>query len=194
MVDIEERRPWNAARILLLIGPGGAGKSSLGSELAPLLNRRLVDLDHEFCRRVEDITTFMRRVGYERYKVENSALAAKIAAEAVCPTLLVASSGFLTNDNPKAALEANRSLLGACYSVCLLPSRQLERAVSVVLERQLARPFARAKVREEAAIRQRYGVYSLLGDLVVFSAASAADIAAAIERQFSLQACPPPQS
>jgi shikimate kinase len=138
-VEIDERRPWSAAKILLLIGPGGAGKSSLGSELAPLLNRRLVDLDHEFCRRVEDITTFMRREGYEHYEIENSALAARIAAEAMCPTILVASSRFLTNDNPETALKENRSLLEACYPVCLLPSRELERAVNIIVERQLAR-------------------------------------------------------
>jgi shikimate kinase len=194
MIEIEERRQWNAARILLLIGPGGAGKSSLGSELAPLLNRRLVDLDHEFCRRVEDITTFMRREGYERYKTENSALAARIAAEAVRPTLLVASSGFLTDDNPETALKANRSLLEACYSVCLLPSRQLERAVYIIVERQLARPFAREMVREEAAIRHRYDVYSQLGDLAVFSAAPAADIAKAVQRHLSQQTCLPPEA
>lgn len=193
MVEIDERRPWNGARLLLLIGPGGAGKSALGSELAPLLDRRLVDLDHEFCRRLGDITTFMRREGYEGYKIQNSALAAEIAAEAVCPTVLVASSGFLTNDNPEPALEANRSLLKACYSVCLLPSRDLERAVTVIVERQLERPFARDKVREEAAIRARYGVYLRLGDLIVFAAGSPRETAKAVERHFSLQACPPPQ-
>jgi shikimate kinase len=187
MVDFDERRPFDAARILLLIGPGGAGKSSLGSELAPLLNRRLVDLDREFCRRRGDISTFMRREGYERYKIENSALASAIAAEAASPTLLVASSGFATDDNPEPALTANRRLLQDSYSVCLLPSRELEQAVSVIVERQLKRSFARDKAREEAAIRERYELYVRLGDLAVFSAASSGDIAKAIKRRFSFR-------
>jgi shikimate kinase len=186
MVEFDERRPWNAAGILLLIGPGGAGKSSLGLELAPLLDRRLVDLDHEFCRRLGGISTFIRREGYECYKMQNSALAARIAAEAVCPTLLVASSGFLTNDNPEPALNANRALLGDCYSISLLPCREMERAVGVIVERQLARPFARDKAKEEAAIRERFDLYACLGDLLVFSTASSRDIAAAIEQRFSV--------
>jgi shikimate kinase len=185
MVEFEERKPWNLAGILLLIGPGGAGKSSLGSELAPLLNRRLVDLDHEFRHRFGDITIFLRREGYQRYKTQNSALAAEIASETASPTLLVASSGFLTPDNPAPALEANRSLLGACYSICLLPSRDVERAVSIIVKRQLARPFGRDREGEEAAIRARFPIYVGYGDLVVFSAASSHDIARAVVRHFS---------
>jgi shikimate kinase len=185
MLEIDERRAWQNARILLLIGPGGAGKSTLGSELAPLLGRRLIDLDDEFHRRVGDISNFMASAGYERYKMQNSLLAADIAAEAVVPSLMVASSGFLTPDNPRTALKANLSLLAACYSVCLLPSRNLGHAVSVVVERQLARPFGRGRAGEEAAIRARYQVYAALGDLVVFSTASPSDIATAVARHTS---------
>jgi shikimate kinase len=151
MLEIVERRAWHDTRILLLIGPGGSGKSSLGSELAPLLGRRLIDLDEAFHRRVADIGVFLASAGYHQYKVQNSLLAAQLAAEAAVPSLLVASSGFLTPDNPWQALEANLVLLGGCYSVCLLPSRSLEDAVSVIVERQLARPFARDRAGEEAA-------------------------------------------
>jgi hypothetical protein len=56
MVEIDERRQWHDAPNVLVIGPGGAGKSSLGSELAPLLGRSLFDLDHEFRRRFGDIS------------------------------------------------------------------------------------------------------------------------------------------
>ncbi len=184
MVELIERKPWNHAGILLLIGPGGAGKSSLGSELSPLLKRRFVDLDDEFRRRIGDITVFMRREGYERYKMQNSVLAAEITAEAVSPTLLVASSGFLTPDNPEAALKVNQSVLDACYSLCLLPDRDLERAVTVIVERQLARPFARNRASEEATIRARLPVYAHLGDLMVFSAAPSRDTASAVARHF----------
>ena len=185
MVDFEERKAWNNARICLIIGPGGAGKSSLGRELAPLLDRALVDLDHEFHRRVEDITSFMRREGYERYKMRNSRLATELAAEAVSPTLLVASSGFLTDDNPRPALTANQRLLEACYSLCLLPSRSLELAVSAIVDRQSRRPFGRSRSIEEAAIRARYGTYAALGDLVLFSAAPTPEIAKAVAERFS---------
>lgn len=180
MIKLYERRPWYPAKILLLLGPGGAGKSSLGTKLAPLLNRNLVDLDEEFRHRRGDISAFLAGEGYDRYKIENSMLAADIVAEAAAPTLLIASSGFLTPDNPEAVLKANHSLSRACYSICLLPSSDLERSVSVIVARQLERPFARARACEEAVIRARYSVYAKLGDLVVFSTASPCDIAAAV--------------
>ena len=180
MIEFDDRKPWNDAQVCLIIGPGGSGKSSLALELAPLLGRRLVDLDHEFRRRIDDITSFMRREGYERYKVRNSELATELAAEAVSPTLLVASSGFLTDDNPQPTLTANHKLLEACYAICLLPSRSLELAVSTIVERQSRRPFRRSRSVEEAAIRARYGTYAALGDLVVFSDAAPSEIASAI--------------
>lgn len=185
MIEICERRPWRPAEILILIGPGGAGKSSVGSELALLLKRNLVDLDAEFRRRKGDISAFLASEGYQEYKTQNSIMAADIVAEAASPTVIVASSGFLTPDNPEPALKANRSLTRACYSVCLLPSRDFARSVRVIVERQLTRPFARDRASEEAVIRRRYLVYAELGDLAVFSTASATETAAAVADHFT---------
>ena len=179
MAEFAERKPWNNAHVCLIIGPGGAGKSSLGLELAPLLQRRLVDLDHEFHTRVEDITTYMRSEGYDRYKTRNSQLAVTLAAEATAPTLMVSSSGFLTDDNPAPVLMANKRLLEASYGICLLPSRCLEVAVTTIVGRQTSRSFGRSRDIEEAVIRSRYQTYAALGDLVLFSAAPATDIARA---------------
>lgn len=177
MIEVEERKPWTGFGSLLLIGPGAVGKSSLGLELAPLLNRRFVDLDREFERQVGNISTFIADEGYEQYKLRNAGLAEQLATETLVPTLLATSSGFLTPDNPKAALEVNRNLLKTWYSVCLLPSRDLEQAVGIVVHRQLQRAFSRDRAREEAIIRARYPVYAELGDMIVFSAASPEDTA-----------------
>lgn len=185
VIEMDERAAWNAATTVLLIGPGGAGKSSLGIELAPLLGRRLVDLDIEFQRRIGNISSYIRDEGYERYKLANSQLASDVADDSIMPTVLVTSSGFLTPDNPKLALEANQRLVAACYSICLLPSRDLAQAVSVIVERQLTRPFARDRAREEETIRDRYAVYASLGDLIAFSTASPGDIAQAVARHLT---------
>jgi shikimate kinase len=177
MIDMDERSHWEPARHLMVIGPGASGKSSLGSELQPLMKRRLFDLDIEFLRRIGDIGVFIRDEGYEQYKLRNSRLADEITTETDSPIIFVASSGFLTPDNPEAALEYNKCLLAACYSICLLPSRDFEKAVEVIVRRQLTRPFSRDRQREEDVIRDRYSTYAGLGDLVVFSTAPSNEIA-----------------
>lgn len=96
MIDIDERRRWKGNGHLLLIGPGAAGKSTLGSILAPMLNRYLVDLDQEFGRRHGQIDEFIGAEGYDRYKLLNSVLAEEIAAASEYEMVLVTSSGFLT--------------------------------------------------------------------------------------------------
>ena len=71
-------------------------------------------------------------------------------------------------------------LLEESYSICLLPSRIFEPAASIMVDRQLKRPFARTREREDEVIRARFHVYMGLGDLIVFSEASPHDIAHAI--------------
>ncbi|QJU59725.1 shikimate kinase [Sphingomonas sp. AP4-R1] len=182
MIEIIERTPVRPARTLLLIGPGGAGKSMLGVQLAPLLGRALIDLDHEFLGRIGDISTFIRDAGYASYKTRNAQLAGEIICEITTPAVLVASSGFMTPDNPPLALEANRALLASTYSICLLPTRSLETSASIIVERQLTRPFSSGRFREDARIRARYPVYAKLGDAIIFSTAPAIEIAKAVAR------------
>jgi shikimate kinase len=177
MIEVDKHRCWDRSQHILLIGPGGAGKSSLGIELAPLLSRCLVDLDSEFIQRVGNIGRFIREEGYDAHKRRNATLAGQIIVEAADPMLLVTSSGFLTSDNPPEALAANHRVLAACYSICLLPSRDVERAVQIIVQRQVTRPFTSDWKREEATIRARYPLYVQKGDLRVFSTLSPKDTA-----------------
>lgn len=180
MTEIEIHTPWNSNDTLLLIGPGGVGKSSLGLELGALLGWQLIDLDMEFKCRFGDISSYIRNEGYGHYKLTNSQLAGDLYDDIVSPTILVTSSGFLTPDNPKRALTSNLNLLAESYSICLLPSRDLEVTVGVVIERQMSRTFSTDRTCEEATIRQRYSIYANLGDLIIFSSEAPQDIAKAL--------------
>lgn len=188
VIQFDERRRWDRAQHIVLVGPGGAGKSSLGEQMARLLACSLIDLDTEFGSRIGNISAFIREESYERYKLENAALAGRIMSNAIAPTVLVTSSGFLTPDNPSTALANNRRITINSYSICLLPSRDVEVAVRIIVKRQLQRPFARDRAHEEATIRARYPIYAREGDLLIFSSASPDEIALATARRLAGEA------
>jgi shikimate kinase len=179
MIEMDERKRWSGCGNLLLIGLGGAGKSTLGAAVAPLLGLPMVDLDQEFSRRNGNIDAFIRTKGYQQYKLTNSELAEEVTLS-TSSVLLVTSSGFLTTDNPEAALATNLRVLSASYSICLLPSRTLDKAVAIIVTRQLQRPFLRDRAREEEVALARVPLYAEAGDLVVFSDAAPRDVAQAV--------------
>jgi shikimate kinase len=56
---------------IMLIGPGGAGKSTVGGLIAERLGIALVDLDRGFADRAGDISEYIHRFGYAAYAREN---------------------------------------------------------------------------------------------------------------------------
>jgi len=77
-----------------LVGPGGAGKTTVGAFLKDRLSTPFVDLDMVFRERAGDISDYMQRRGYQAY-------ARYITAEAC---ILALSSGF-TLDQRAAVLD-----------------------------------------------------------------------------------------
>lgn len=177
IVEILERRRWDRSELLFLIGPGGAGKSSAARCLAPLLGRDLIDLDRQFTERIAPIDRYIREAGYPAYKAANSAMAGELVAAVAAPVLFVTSSGFLADDNPAGVLQANRMLIARGYSLSLRPSADIAITTEVIVERQLGRGFGLERERETRKIRQRFGTYSALGDMLVTSVATAQVIA-----------------
>jgi Shikimate kinase len=56
---------------ITLIGPGGAGKSTVGALIAKRLGMTFVDLDRRFGTRSGDISEYIDRFGYSAYAREN---------------------------------------------------------------------------------------------------------------------------
>ena len=57
--------------MIRLIGPGGAGKSTIGALLAERLKVPFLDLDRHLAGRVGDISEYINRHGYDAHAREN---------------------------------------------------------------------------------------------------------------------------
>jgi shikimate kinase len=57
--------------MIQLVGPGGAGKTTVGLALADRLGIAFVDLDRQFTARVSDISAYLNAHGYRAYPARN---------------------------------------------------------------------------------------------------------------------------
>ncbi|HJQ24746.1 MAG TPA: shikimate kinase [Blastocatellia bacterium] len=143
-----------------LVGPGGAGKSTVGGELASRLDLPFIDLDIEFKEHVGDISHYIDHRGYPAYASENVRLCLSLMATPG-DGVIALSSGFMAY-----AASAHPAYPALRWDICksattfvLLPSLDQEACVDEIVRRQVARPFGRRPEREEAVIRERYVIY-----------------------------------
>lgn len=142
-----------------LIGPGGAGKSTVGRSLAKRLGVAFIELDDKFRDRAGDISAYLDAHGYEAYAAEN--VRAYLDASVDHDAVFALSSGFMTyswNVHP-AYQQLCARLATSASTFVLLPSLDLEVCVRETLRRQLTRPFSRSAEREEEVIRHRFVRY-----------------------------------
>ena len=144
-----------------LIGPGGAGKSTIGARLAAQLGVPFVDLDRRLVDQVGDISEYIGRHGYDTYARANVETYRSLLDEETGPRVWALSSGFMTyaaDIHPDYA-RLRRELEHCPRTFVLLPSFDREICVAETVRRQLARPFARQPSREEEVIRARFEIY-----------------------------------
>lgn len=148
--------------MIQLVGPGGAGKTTIGSALANRLGLRFVDLDAAFRARYGDISAQLDTHGYEAYAERNVGLYLDLLGGQIRPDVVALSSGFMTYapDIHPAYERCRRSIASSPSTFVLLPSFDLEACVAEIVRRQLNRPFARSPEREEQAIRARFPIYA----------------------------------
>jgi shikimate kinase len=154
---------------IFIIGPGGVGKSTCGEILANLLCHNFIDLDLEFSRCIENISTYISNKGYKKYCLENSKLFYEILSQHIENFVFSLSSGFLIHENmEKLILRHKQALKELGISVLLLPSESLDESTEIVVKRQLSRGFDLNEDREKAKFVQRFPIYKKLGDIKIF--------------------------
>lgn len=146
---------------ITLIGPGGAGKSTVGAPIANRLGVAFLDLDQRFSIRAGDISEYIDRVGYRAYARENVDTYDSLIHEENGPLVVALSSGFMTypRDIHPGYASLRLSIEQSPTTFVLMPSIDRETCVAEIVRRQLGRPFARSAEREEAVIRERLLTY-----------------------------------
>ena len=150
--------------MIRLIGPGGAGKSTIGALLAERLDVPFVDLDRHFAARIGDISEFIGRHGYDTYARENVEAYCSLFREGTHREVVALSSGFMTyaSDTHPEYRRVRHEIEECAQTFALLPSLNRELCVAETVRRQVARPFGRSPEREEAVIRTRFEIYMAL--------------------------------
>ena len=174
--------------MIRLVGPGGAGKTTVGVVLAELLGGAFLDLDQEFTSRHGDIDEAISSEGYEAYARRNVETYLAVDRSAFAGVLAL-SSGFMTYPPHvhRRYVEIREEIARSPTTFVLLRSFELEACVVATVRRQLARPFAnRTAEREEPVIRGRHGIYLALPAGKVETMSSPDAVAAEIRSKLRL--------
>ena len=142
-----------------LVGPGGAGKSTIGALLAARLETPFIDLDASFFEREGNISAYLERYGYAAYARTNVEVYRSIPP--ADGGVIALSSGFMTDvaDIHQTYAEVRASIAASPTTFVLLPSLDLDTCVAEIVRRQVRRPFGLVASREESKIRHRFSIY-----------------------------------
>ena len=147
--------------MIQLVGPGSAGKTTVGVALAKRLDVAFVDLDEQFTARFGDISAFLRAHGYPAYAAQNIQLYLDTLGSLREETVIALSSGFMTyRDDAHAAYRTlHREIADSPSTVVLLPSFDYKACIAETVRRQLGRSFSRSAEQEDQVIRARFAAY-----------------------------------
>jgi shikimate kinase len=150
--------------MIRLVGPGGAGKTTVGAALAERLAVPFLDLDAEFTARNGDISAHLATHGYDAYAERNVSVYSALAGEPDRSAVIALSSGFMTyrHDVHPDYARRRQHIASSELTFVLLPSLDLETCVAETVRRQRGRAFARTAEREEHVIRSRFPIYASL--------------------------------
>jgi shikimate kinase len=152
----------NRKQNLFLIGPMGAGKTTVGKQLAHALGMEFIDSDHEIQRRTGvDIPTIFEFEGEEGFRKRESAVIEELSAlEGV---VLATGGGAVLDEQNRRRLSSRGFVV---YLKCT-PEQQYERTY-----RDRNRPLLQTEdplARLKSLMEQREPYYLQTADLVILS-------------------------
>ncbi|WP_321857633.1 shikimate kinase [Burkholderia cenocepacia] len=168
-----------------LVGPGGAGKTTVGAIVAARLNWRFVDVDQCFLASYGNIADFIRDRGYAEYAAQNVRLYVQLKHDTSVPTICAVSSGFMLYP---ADVTPDYSALRRCIEVdpltaLLLPAFDLDGCAKRIVSRQMSRPYLNANEADEMRkIRDRFSAFLRLRCKRFMSDGAPEHVATDIER------------
>jgi shikimate kinase len=184
--------------LVTLIGPGGAGKTTIARAIAERLRIDDIDLDQRFRDRAGDISEYIDGRGYNAYARENVETYRLLSLERAGARVVALSSGFITypDDVHPDYARLCTEIVESPGTIVLLPSLDFERCVAETVRRQLSRPFARSPMAEAAVIRERFARYLALPVMKIETMRPVAQVVDTIVKSLRLccwhQSCPPP--
>lgn len=154
---------------IFLIGPASVGKTTVGKLLAEKLGYKFVDIDKEFCERIDFIPVYVNSKGYPAYCETNSMLVEQLLSENKDKTVFATPSGFLVHEKSPEIVEQNAKLIDAHITVLLLPDRDSNACVDIVVERQMKRHNDVDRDTERKRFLERSEKYKKYGDIQIYS-------------------------
>jgi len=150
--------------MITLVGPGGAGKTTIGAAVAARLGVAFADLDRAFTEHHGDISACLDQRGYTSYARANVELWSALVDSPGAPDVIALSSGFMVypDDVHPEYRRWRDGIATSPTTFVLLPSLDVERSVAETVRRQPRRSFARSAEREEQVIRERFQQYARL--------------------------------
>lgn len=154
---------------IFLIGPASVGKSTVGELLAENLGYKFIDIDKEFCSRIALIPDYIKAKSYGEYCQANSDLTKMLLDENPHKTVLATSSGFLVHENSPHVVDRNLELIRNYISILLLPGRDPQKYVDIIVQRQLDRWDDCEAGEEKERFLIRFKKYQQYGNIQIYS-------------------------
>jgi shikimate kinase len=152
------------SRRIIFTGPGGAGKTTLGGQVAASLGLPFFDLDAMFCDQILNIRSFIQVNGYAAYSRRNGMLLSTFLDTSPPYMVVSLSSGALSEDMAepmRAELISKIRVSGDVFLI--LPDADDELAAKIVAERQVGRGFGLRYEPERRKYLRRVMEYRRLG-------------------------------